>query len=296
MRNLNRYPLAALRALEAVGRLGGLSAAAEELGVTAGAVSQHIRKAEAQLGRAVFERTARGLAPTPVGVTLLEGLTRGFGEMARAVAAAEGRRPSALTISVAPVLAAKWLVPRLNRFHARHPKLRLRIDASVQLVDFDAAEIDAAVRVGKGPWPNVRAVKLAPLQLFPVCSPALAERLLRVEDLATLPIIEDHGSPGRWRFWLAAQGAPELPLSAGPTYSDAALCLDAAIAGQGVAMAWPTLAIDALRAGVLKAPFPKPAPADEHYWLVTSRARPMSAPIRAFERWLSEELAADCVV
>jgi LysR family transcriptional regulator, glycine cleavage system transcriptional activator len=296
MDGLNRYPLTALRALEVTGRVGSLAKAAEELRVTIGAVSQHIRKAEAQLGRSVFERTPRGLRATPVGVQLLASLTHGFQEIARAVAAAEARQSAVLTVSVAPVLAAKWLVPRLTRFYAAHPGLQLRIDASSQLVDFEMSDVDAGVRVGVGPWPNVRVEKLAGLELFPVCSPPLAAQIRDLEDLRGLPIIRDHGSPRRWPQWLAARGCADLPLPAGPIYSDAALCLEAAIAGQGVAMAWPTLAADALKSDLVRAPFPERVASGEFYWLATSPVRPLSANIRVFARWLRAELAADCVV
>jgi len=286
MDGLNRYPLTALRALEATGRLR----------VTVGAVSQHIHKAEAQLGRSVFERTPRGLRATPVGVQLLASLTHGFQEIARAVAAAEARPSAVLTVSVAPVLAAKWLVPRLTRFYAARPGLQLRIDASSQLVDFEISDVDAGVRVGAGPWPNVRVEKLAGLELFPVCSPALAAQIRGLDDLRGLPIIRDHGSPGRWPQWLAARGCTDLPLHAGPIYSDAALCLEAAIAGQGVAMAWPTLAADALKSDLVRAPFPERVASGEFYWLATSPVQPPSTNIRVFARWLRAELAADCVV
>jgi len=196
-------------------------------------------------------------------------------------------------VSVAPVLAAKWLVTRLTRFHAAHPDVALRIDASVELVDFDASDVDAGVRVGVGPWPNVRTERLAGLKLFPVCSPALAARIGGVDDLAQLPIIRDHGSPARWSAWLAGQGAPDLALAPGPVYSDAGLCLDAAIAGQGVALAWPTLAADALKSGALRAPFPGSVATAESYWLVMSARRRPSPLVGAFARWLKEELAAD---
>jgi DNA-binding transcriptional LysR family regulator len=294
MDSLNRYPLVALRAIEAVGRLGGLAKAAEELGVTVGAVSQHIRKVEAQLGRGVFERTSRGLQPTAAGALLLEGLTRGFREIGRAVAIAQAQPNSVLTVSAAPVLASKWLVTRLTRFYAAHPQVRLRIDATSQLVDFDASDVDAGVRVGKGPWPHTRAEKLASLELFPVCNPALADRIRGLEDLPGVPVIRDHGSPDRWPRWLAGQGAPDMPLGPGPIYSDAGLCLDAAIAGQGIAMAWPTLAADALKSGAVRAPFPRRVASGEFYWLATSAARPPSASVRVFGHWLRDELAADC--
>lgn len=298
MRTLNRYPLAALRATEAVGRLGTLAAAAEELGVTSGAVSQNLRKVEAQLGRAVFERTARGLRPTPAAARLLSSLTVGFGEMTRALESLEGRAAGGLTVTVAPVLAAKWLVPRLNRFYEANPGLQLRIEATIKVVNFDLsdADADAGVRVGKGPWPDARAEKLAGLSLFPVCCPTLAAELRSIDDLARVPAIVDHGSLERWPTWLEGVGHPELALAPGPIFSDAGLCLDAAIAGQGVALAWPTLAADALKAGLVVAPLPGRATTDEFYWLVSSASRPPSRAVRRFGAWLKEALAADCLV
>ena len=128
-----------------------------------------------------------------------------------------------------------------------------------------------------------------------MCSPALAERIHSLDDLDGLPIIQDHGSPTRWAAWLAGQGAPDKALGTGPIYSDAGLCLEAAIAGQGLAMAWPTLAADALKSGVLRAPFPRRVATAEFYWLVTSAIRAPSANVRAFASWLRAELAADCV-
>ena len=181
--------------------------------------------------------------------------------------------------------------------HAAHPDIALRIDATFELADFDGSDVDAGVRVGVGPWPGVRAERLAGLSLFPVCSPAVAEHVRSVGDLARLPVIRDHGSPCRWPLWLAAQGARELALADGPVYSDAALCLDAAIAGQGVAMAWPTLAADALKSGVVRAPFAGSVDAGESYSAQSaSAARPPSAAARAFARWLKAELAADGAV
>jgi DNA-binding transcriptional LysR family regulator len=295
MKVLNRYPLAALRALEAVGRLKHLAGAADELGVTPGALSQHVRKVEAQLGRAVFERSARGLRPTPAGAQLLFALTSAFAEIERAVERAEGRSDETLTVTVAPVLAAKWLVPRLSRFYAANPGLQLRIEASTAIVDFDLSDVDAGVRVGKGPWPRTRAERLAELSLFPVCCPAVAEDLNSVEDLARIPVIVDHGSLGRWPFWLAGVGCIDLKLAPGPIFSDAGLCLEAAIAGQGVALAWPTLAADALNAGLVVAPFSGRVATEEFYWLVSSAKRLPSANVRRFGAWLKEALAADCL-
>jgi DNA-binding transcriptional LysR family regulator len=293
MKVLNRYPLTALRALEAVGRFGHLADAADELGVTPGAVSQHVRKVEAQLGRAVFERSARGLRPTPSGAQLLLALTSAFTEVERAFERAEGRSGETLIVTVAPVLAAKWLVPRLGHFYEANPGLQLRVEASTAIVDFDFSDVDTGVRVGKGPWPRTRAERLAELSVFPVCCSAVAYKLKSVQDFARIPVIVDHGSLGRWPFWLAAVGHPEIKLAAGPIFSDAGLCLEAAIAGQGVALAWPTLAADALRAGLVVAPFPSRVTTEEFYWLVSSAKRPPSANVRRFGAWLKEAL--DCL-
>jgi DNA-binding transcriptional LysR family regulator len=196
---------------------------------------------------------------------------------------------------VAPVLAAKWLVPRLTRFHEANPGLQLRIEASTAIVNFELSDVDAGVRVGKGPWPGARAEKLAAMSLFPVCCPAVAARLRSIEDLTRVPVIVDHGSLGRWPTWLTAVGRPDLALCPGPIFSDAGLCLDAAIAGQGVTLAWPTLAADALKAGHVIAPFPERVATDDYYWLVSSASRPPGRAVRRFGAWLKDALAADCL-
>ncbi|CAM5773497.1 LysR family transcriptional regulator [Labrys miyagiensis] len=293
MDSLVRYQLGALRAVEAAGRLGSMAKAAEELGVTVGAVSQQVLKAEQRLGQPIFRRTPKGLEPTLLGQQLLAGLARGFREIEHALALAEGRAENVLTVTVAPVLASKWLVPRLHRFHEAHPNLQLRIDASVGLVDFTTSDVDVGVRVGAGPWPNVRAEYLLDQALFPLSSPAIASRIGDVDDLSRMPVIHDYGSPRNWEIWLAAQGRAGLPLGPGPTFSDAALCLDAAIAGQGVMMGWRTLAQDALRDGRLVSPFPAPVPTGLAYWLVDSARERPTAKVKAFAAWLRRELECE---
>ncbi|MDQ0395348.1 LysR substrate-binding domain-containing protein [Labrys monachus] len=287
---LLRHQLNALRAVEAAGRLGSMAKAAEELGVTVGAVSQQVHKAERRLRQPLFVRGPKGLVPTAFGAPLLAGLSRGFGEIARALSAAEGRAEHVLTVSVAPVFAAKWLVPRLARFRDLRPDLQVRIDASVELVDFAASDVDVGVRIGTGPWPHVRAAHLLDHGLFPACSPALAARIGGLDDLARVPIIRDHNSPAGWPTWLAGHGRAGMTLGPGPIFSDASLCLDAAVAGQGVMMAWRVLAQDALRDGRLVSPFPRPVPTGRSYWLVTSDRERASAKVKAFESWIRAEL------
>lgn len=291
MRNLNRFHLNGLRALEAAGRLGSLRAAAEELGVTIGAVSQQVLKAEEQFGRPVFERHPKGLRPTPFGEEVLRYLREGFAEISAGLALADRRREGVLTVSVAPVFASKWLVWRLQRFREQHPNLRIRIDADVALVDPNASDVDVCIRVGRGDWPNVRAERLLDQLVFPVCSPALAEKLRHPGDLAKVPIIREPTPMFGWDAWLGPNGLDEAILGDGPVFSDASLCLDAAIAGQGVFLGWETLACDAIAMGRLAAPFPDRYATGIAYWFVTARAGFATRAVGAFRDWLKAELS-----
>src|SRR5690606_13879241 len=150
MRELNRLHLNGLRALEAAARLGSLQKAADELGVTPGAISQHVIRAERQLGRPVLERTREGFRPTEFGAAILPRLAAGFRELDAAVSSARRHEANILTISVAPVFASKWLVPRLSRFADRRPDIRVRLDATTTLIDLETSDVDLAIRVGGG--------------------------------------------------------------------------------------------------------------------------------------------------
>lgn len=291
MRNLNRFHLNGLRALEAAGRLGNLRAAAEELGVTIGAVSQQILKAEEQFGRALFERHPKGLRPTAFGEDVLRYLSSGFAEISTGLALAERRREGVLTVSVAPVFASKWLVWHLQRFREQHSDIRIRIDADVSLVDPGSSDVDVCIRVGRGGWPNVKAEKLLDQLVFPVCSPALGENLRHPGDLAAVPIIREPTPMFAWNAWLGPNGLDESILGDGPVFSDASLCLDAAVAGQGVFLGWETLACDAVAMGRLVAPFPDRYDTGISYWFVTARSAPLTRAVGAFRNWLTSELA-----
>jgi LysR family transcriptional regulator, glycine cleavage system transcriptional activator len=297
MEHLNHVHLNGLRAVEVAGRLGTLALAAEELGVSIGAVSQQILKTEQQLGRTLFTRTPKGLVPTPFGTQVLAYFERGFRELSRGVALAQEPNQNLLTVSVAPVFAAKWLVPRLHSFQRAHPDLHVRIDSSIELVDLDHSDVDLAIRVGPGTWPDVKAELLLEQRVFPICAPALAARLKTPRDLAKLPIIYDRPTVTfnifqvRWNIWLALHEMDEgILVTAGPSFSDSALCLDAAIAGQGVMLGWHTLAMDALADGRLVKPFIEEAETDLGYYLVTSLARGSDKKIAAFKAWIRQEI------
>ncbi|MFB9951476.1 LysR substrate-binding domain-containing protein [Rhizobium puerariae] len=291
MNNLNLVHLNGLRALEAVGRLGSLQAAAEELGVSVGAVSQQVIKAEAQLGRPVFHRLPKGMVPVEWAQPMLVRLTEGFHSLSEAVCVGRRRDDTLLTISVAPVFAARFLVHRLDRFSALHPEIRLRIDATTALVDFAIDNVDLGIRVGAGRWPGVDAQLLLPQLVFPVCAPALAERLREPADILKVPAIVDGRAMFSWDVWFQAAGIEPAPMSIRHVFNEASLCLDATMAGEGVMLAWQTLAAYALDQGRLVAPFPiRAATGFGHYFVTRAGSRPPEK-VRAFHTWLKAELA-----
>lgn len=296
MVNLNTVHLNGLRAVEVVARRGSLQAAADELGVTVGAVSQQVAKTEAQIGRTLFERTPRGLVPTEISAAFLMRLSEGFSRLEEALRLVRQRDDRVLTISVAPVFAARWLVHRLDRFTKAHPNIRMRIDATMDLVNPDTSDIDVAIRVGAGQWPDVRAELLLPQRVFPICSPAMATRLASPADLLACEAVIDARAMFTWDLWLQAAGLGGAALPVRHSFNDASLCLDAAIAGQGVMLAWRTLAGDALAEGRLVAPFDLSVPTGFGHYFITSVTRRESPAVRAFKAWVRAELGVEAVL
>ena len=290
MKNLNRVHLSALRTVEAVARLGSLRAAADELGVTVGAVSQQVQNAENQLGRTLFERHPKGLRKTPLGNEVARHLSNAMAELSAAVHLADTDRQDTLTVSVPPVLAEKWLVKRLSRFHRNCPDIKVRLDASLTFVDPGRSDVDICIRFGSGDWPGVRAEKLLDQQVFPICSPSLAADLKVPGDLARHPIICDPDAMFQWDVWLAPNGLTKDVLNDGPVLSNASLCVDGAIAGLGIFLGWEPMASDALKAGQVVAPFPDRYPTGLSYWLIESEQDIGNTSARAFAEWLKSEL------
>ncbi|MAM61891.1 LysR substrate-binding domain-containing protein [Maritimibacter sp. UBA3975] len=293
MEKLDHVHLSGLRAVEAVGRLGSLARAAGELGVSIGAVSQRIAKAEAALDVVLFTRGRSGMTPTAAGAAMLGPLSAGFAQLSAAVGEATRDRRDTLVVSVAPIFAARWLVWRLPRFSERHPEVKVRIDSSVGLVDPNTSDVDLCLRIGTGPYAGVRAEKLFDHRVMPVCSPDMAARLTTPEDLANVPIVRDVNTTISWETWLAPEGLSAGILGPGPEFSDGSLCFDAAAGGAGVFLAWETLDLHALASGRVVAPFARREPTGQSYWLVSAKDRSIGPAQRYFIRWMKEELAAD---
>jgi LysR family transcriptional regulator, glycine cleavage system transcriptional activator len=291
VKSLNVIHLNGLRAVEATARRGSLLAAAEELGVSPSAVSQQIARTEKQIGRTIFERTRAGLAPTEFGLLFTARLASGFRELEQAMALTNEDASNTLVASVAPAFAARWLVPRLSRLYARHPEVILRIDATPRVIDLGRSDIDLAIRMGDGRWPGAKTELLLPQEIFPVCAPAIGARLKKIDNLASQWAIHDESSGVTWERWFKAIGRRPVATLPGASFTDPILCLEAAIAGQGVMLGWSLLVSEALASGQLVAPFGVRGWRDLGYYFAAAKGRRPSRKILAFKRWLFEEAA-----
>ncbi|MCW5723130.1 MAG: LysR family transcriptional regulator [Devosia sp.] len=290
MSNAFPIPLNALRAIEIVARRGALAPAAEELGVTVGAVSQHLRRAEERLGVELFARTPQGLRPLPVLAQILPQLSAGFAALQDGVAGLVSAHEGVLNVTVGSIFASRWLIWRVHKFNTLHPGLELRLDVSATMRDLARADIDCGIRFGEGHWPGVDARLIGGQDFQPVCAPQLLARYPDPADLAHLPVIADSASMLDWPLWLAAAGLdPALKLS-GPVYSDASLAFDAAISGQGMLLAADMMSADAVSDGRLVRPFARPLSGPGGYYLATATGRRETRKLRLFRDWLAREV------
>lgn len=231
-------PLNGLRAFEAAGRQLSFRGAAEELGVTQGATAQQVRSLEARLGIRLFVRLPRGLDLTEEGRAYHSAVSRAFTALADAT---EQLRPQtmAVTVTVTPTFAAKWLVPRLPEFTDVHPEIELRVLATERVQSFHADGVDLAVRQANPPFGSgVQADLLFRQEVVAVCAPGLLPtgQASQAEDLARLTLL--HDPHDLWpQFWVSAFGEDVAAPRKGIRFSQTTLSLDAALAGQGVALA-----------------------------------------------------------
>lgn len=292
MSNGHNIPsLRTLEVFEASVRHGGFTAAARNLGITQSAVSRQIADLEAILGVPLFVRNGPRLKPTATGQRLAEGLSEALTQIRAAVREAVMDKDTVVTLSMLPSVAARWFAPRLDRFIAATPQVDLRISASRHLVDFEAEGIDAAIRYGKGDWPNVVARRLGEETIRAVCSPAYADRLDLREprDLARATLL--YGDiPENWSAWFAAAGCSD-PAPTGPRLGDDGAILQAALDGQGVALGRSRLVEGELATGRLITLSDIALPASFSYWFVRPKKEPSDA-LRIVEAWIVAEFGA----
>ena len=293
--------LNALRAFEASARHQSFSLAAQELNVTPAAVGQLVRTLEDWLGSPLFVRSTSGrarLVTTEVAEQALPDIRAGLERLAVGLERLRsGSAGGVLTVTVSPAFAAKWLLPRIERFQAAWPETDLRLDTSLKPVDFVAQRIDVGVRYGRGQWPGLAAEKLMDEEVYPVCAPALlaTATLQAPGDLRGQVLIHDQSvdtSTGfaSWQAWLRHAGVQGVPTDRDLRINNSAAVLQAAIDGQGVALARSVMAHDDLAAGRLVRLFPQVRLESALAYYVVYRPECIAQPkVAAFRDWLLRE-------
>jgi LysR family glycine cleavage system transcriptional activator len=284
----------ALRAFEAAARTRSLTRAAESLHLTHGAISHQIKSLEADFGVRLVERAGRGIRLTDEGerfATRVRAVLSELGDAVREVT--ERANPRQLRVSVIPSFAARWLLPRIGRFFAAHPDIDLDVSASNALADFRRDDIDVAIRHGFGHWPGLVSEHLLDDVYFPVCSPRLANGVLPVRpaDLSRYTLLRSEGE--FWKPWFEAAGLDWPEPSRGPTFSDSSHTMQAAIEGQGIALARSSLIGSDVHNGVLLRLFDIAVPGARKYFLVYPPRLADSPKLAPFRKWLFDEVAAE---
>jgi LysR family glycine cleavage system transcriptional activator len=282
--------LESLRVFEVACRHGSYSEAARELHVTHSAVSQRIRQLEEQLGLTLFERQGNRMVPTASGVRLQAGVKSAFSEMNAALAGIQTRRKDAeITISLLPVMAARWLVPRLPRFTARFPHINLHIKSGQSLANFKSDGVNIAIRFGTGDWKGLRAIKLLDEEFFPVCSPGLNGGRLPKDPASMLsqPLLIDRNLS--WHAWFKSAGLKLDRDIAGTAFTDTNALMEAAVTGQGIALGRLSVTRSDILAGKLVRLSEHSLRVAYCHYAVYPIASESNPALAAFRDWLVEE-------
>ncbi|MDQ6213714.1 LysR substrate-binding domain-containing protein [Achromobacter insolitus] len=288
-------PLQALRTFVEVSQRGSITAAAQALHVTPGAISQQIRLLEERLGIVLLVRERHGMRMTEAGADVYPMLSAAFAQIDKAVDMLEAMKArQSLTVSTVATFAASWLVPRLGRFKQRHPHIEIRVEATPALVDLRRDPVDVALRHGLGDYPGLDVVPLMAPVLVPVAAPGLAASVTLAEpaDCLDYPLLHD-ADRADWPLWLSAHGVAQDPRAQrGNAFDDDFLLIRAAESGQGLALVPAAHAQEEIAAGRLVQVLDKPWPSRFAYYAVSRPGAAQRPEVRAFIDWILEEAAA----
>jgi LysR family glycine cleavage system transcriptional activator len=286
----DRFPsLAAIRAFEAAARLGSFARAASELGTSAASVSYHVRRLERDIGATLFVRHPHRVELTEPGRIVAEETIAAFASLRASFVRAVDEDERRLAITTLPSLGAAWLTPKLGRFRAAYPEVRVDLDLSEAAGEMGAGRFDVAIRNGHGQWPGLRARPLFPSIFLPLCAPGLREAARTLDKPhPEAPLL---GRPDWWALWYRARGVAQAPSPDlfGTTLAYEHLDIAAAIAGQGVAIASPILFADEIASGRLIPAHDVVASDGRGFWLVHASLQRASRKISRFADWLGAE-------
>ncbi len=291
-------PLKALRAFESAARHLSFTKAAAELHVTPAAIGHQIRALEDYFGQKLFERSTRKVEMTDIARWVLPVVTQGFDLLAeggdRLVAPVTN---PILNMTVEPDFAVRWLVQRLDNFQQLHPEWEVRLGTTYELVDLTQRDIDMGIRYGDGAYAGLSAHLLGQEQVFPVCSPALMQGphpIREPNDLRWHALIHDEWSMPleqawpSWKMWLKAAGADQVDPDPGTRFTSSNLTIEAAIAGQGVALSSTALVSNDIEHGLLVKPFEEKlsTPLQLAYYVVYRPELEFEPKVVAFRDWI----------
>lgn len=267
--------------------------AASDLNVTPGAVSRQVKALEDWLGSPLFRRRHRQIELTPLGRSYLDAITGPLERIGEATDRARaGRINRPLSICCYPTFAMRWLVPRWSRFYDHHPDIDIQLTTSLAPVDFVRDPFDAAVRVADPAedMPGLDSLPLCPIEVTPVCAPALlnGRRAIRgIADLGQHTLLHGAPRPRDWERWFLASGVTPIRPTAEITFDTLNLAIQAAIEGLGVAVGIRALVGDDLAAGRLVQPFTATRVTRRQFLLVWPKANSQEPRLRAYIDWLA---------
>ena len=296
-------PLNSIRAFEATARHLSFSKAANELNVTAGAVSQQVKVLEDYLNLKLFKRKNRMILLTDEAQICLPLLSEGLDKIAQGISTIRDQSDDKpLTITASTTFASRWLLPRLTGFHKEFPGIDVRIEASNLLADLVNDDIDVGIRFGDGNYPNLQTDHLFSQSVIPVCHPSFLEGEHKIEvpeDLKHHTLLH----PGNdsfylndntnidWEMWFATVGVTDVDLKHGLHYEQYSLLIEAAIAGQGIALVGDTVVNDEIKAGRLIKLFEDTEiPLSFSYHFACSNNKAHLPRVKAFRQWLLGEV------
>jgi len=291
-------PLAALRAFEAAARHMSFRAAAEELGLTQSAISHQVAALEEHFSLRLFDRAGRRVALSEAGRILFPFLRDGFDRVAQGCdLLRQSRLSEDLRVQVYVTVAVRWLIPRLHRFQTANPGVVVRVNTSVFDWEFDPAIADLGLICTAAPdRPGLQYDLLFEALLFPVCTPGVAQAGLGLRqpvDLVNHALLQVYTTANDWQLWLQAAGVPDLKGRAAAQFDSYLLAIEAALDGQGVALAPHFMVAEDLKLGRLVRPFPVEVRQPARWYLVYPKERASDRPVEAFRAWLKDEVAAD---
>jgi LysR family glycine cleavage system transcriptional activator len=284
-------PLPSLRLFEAAARHESFRLAAEELGLTASAVSHGVDSLEKWLGVDLFRRRPRGVTLTPAGRHLLPYVSEGLSMIALGAQRLPGRRAERrVVLSVAPTFAQRFLVPRLPKFRALHPGIRVSIDTSHRQALFPMEGVDLSIRMGKGAWPGVKSDLMFRERLVPVASPAYLASLSRNGqiDWPKATYLRMSSLEYDWNAWIEGAGA-KIEIVDDLHFDTAMLASEAAAVGLGIAIGRIPLVLSELNAGLLVKADVRIIDIETGYWLVGPSGQETRPAIQSFRKWLLDE-------